>query len=179
MSCPSKIQAQIQSVMHNLFTVWIFLKIRNQPHLSEERWLRGRSRRVWNVTIVGHLPYDHCDAEEMDCRDLPTVNLDHGMTNMNNEGVLILCHLVFLILLGVLSVCSFHMLVLQHSLSSDWKHSSMFFLPSFPYLHVAISYSWEPAATFMSPTVHSLWQLVGMLYSAVAQCYLKVSYGIP
>lgn len=65
--------------------------------------------------MVGHLQYDHCDAEEMDYRDLPTVNLYHGMTNMNNERVLIFCHLVLLILPSILSAYSFHMLEPERS----------------------------------------------------------------
>lgn len=87
--------------------------------------------------MVGHLQYDHCDAEEMDYRDLPTVNLYHGMTNMNNERVLIFCHFVLLTLPSILSAYSFHMLEPECSLSSDWKLSSLFCLPSVPYLCIA------------------------------------------
>lgn len=78
------------------------------------------------MTVFGHLQCDHCDAEDMDYGDLPTVNLDHGMTNKNNEGGLIFCHLVLLILFNALSACSFHMLELKYSLPSDRKPPSFF-----------------------------------------------------
>lgn len=49
--------------------------------------MRGGDRCGWKVAMAGHLLYDHRDAEEMDYWDLLllSMNLDHGMTNMNND----------------------------------------------------------------------------------------------